>query len=77
MNRPYRTCCSLWRPLALLCSIPLAACTTQQLYGTGQAWQKQECNRIVDAQERGRCLASTNTSYEEYRRQSEAVKAQP
>ncbi len=53
----------------------LAACSTQQAYGIGQAWQRNECVRIVDAQERSRCLASTSTSYEDYKRQSEAVKA--
>jgi hypothetical protein len=53
------------------------ACTAQQLYGAGQAWQKQECNKIVYAQERGRCMASNSTTYEQYRRQAEATKARP
>lgn len=48
------------------------ACTTQQLYNTGQAWQRNECNRIMDQQERSRCLSSTSTSYEAYKRQSGA-----
>lgn len=60
--------------LAVLGGIGLPACSSQQLYGTGQAWQRQECNKIIDAQERGRCLASASTSYDEYRRQSEAAK---
>jgi len=50
-------------------------CSTQQAYHAGLAWQRQECNRIQDAQERGRCMASTNTSYEDYKRQSDT--AQP
>ncbi|MFZ2648987.1 MAG: hypothetical protein WA210_02675 [Burkholderiaceae bacterium] len=50
------------------------ACSTQQAYGAGQAWQRQECNKIIDAQERGRCMASTNTSYDEYKRQAEAAR---
>jgi len=63
--------------LGSLCATLLAACSAQQLYGAGQAWQKQECNKIVDAQERGRCMASTKGSYEDYRRQTEATRAQP
>lgn len=51
-----------------------AACSTQQAYGVGQAWQRNECYRINDAQERSRCLASTSTSYDDYKRQSEAAK---
>ena len=53
----------------------LQACSSQQLYGTGQAWQRQECNKMNDTQERGRCMASASTSYEEYKRQAEAAKA--
>ena len=60
--------------LALLGGIGLPACSSQQLYGTGQAWQRQECNKIADAQERGRCNASAGTSYDEYKRQSDAAK---
>ncbi len=45
-------------------------CTTQQLYSTGQAWQRNECNRLMDQQERSRCLSSTSTSYEAYKQQS-------
>ncbi|MDP1549520.1 MAG: hypothetical protein Q8L97_05090 [Nitrosomonas sp.] len=47
-------------------------CTTQQLYNTGQAWQRNECGRIMDQQERSRCLSSTSTSYEAYQKQSGA-----
>ena len=50
-------------------------CSTQQAYSAGQAWQRQECNKIQDAQERGRCMGSTQTSYEDYKRQSEAARS--
>jgi len=49
-------------------------CTSQQLYGTGQAWQRNECQKIPDAQERSRCLSNASTSYEDYKRQSEAAR---
>jgi len=44
-------------------------CSTQQLYGTGQAWQRNECQRLVDQYERERCLTNANTSYESYQKQ--------
>jgi hypothetical protein len=61
--------------LAVLALPFLAACSTEQVYGAGQAWQKAECSRIIDAQERSRCMASTNTSYEDYKRQQEAARS--
>lgn len=50
-------------------------CSTQQAYSAGQAWQRQECNKIQDAQDRSRCMDSTQTSYEDYKRQSEAARS--
>jgi len=52
-----------------------AACSSQQAYGAGQAWQRLECSKIKDTQERSRCMASSSTSYEEYKRQAEAAKS--
>ncbi|MDE2372290.1 MAG: hypothetical protein KGN16_25195 [Burkholderiales bacterium] len=60
---------------ALVSAISLFGCSSQQAYGAGQAWQRLECNKIMDAQERSRCMASASTSYEEYKRQAEAAKA--
>lgn len=59
------------------CAASLMACSTQQAYGAAQAWQRNECFKINDAQERGRCLASTSTSYEDYKRQSGAARSSP
>ena len=59
---------------ALFLGTLLQACSSQLAYGTGQAWQRQECNKINDAQERSRCMASASTSYEDYKRQAEAAK---
>jgi hypothetical protein len=44
------------------------------VYGIGQAWQRNECYKIVDAQEHGRCMASASMSYDEYKRRIEAAK---
>ena len=45
-------------------------CTTQQLYTTGQSWQRNECTRLVDQQERERCQANASASYATYKKQS-------
>jgi hypothetical protein len=54
--------------LALL----LAGCSTQVLYNSAQAWQKQECLKLQDRDERTRCEKSAARSYEDY--QAEAAK---
>lgn len=61
--------------LALAAASLLAACSSQQLYGAGQAWQRNECVKLQDAQERQRCMDSTATSYDAYQRQAAAAKA--
>lgn len=64
-------------PAMLVCSaawVALAGCSSQQLYGGGQAWQQQECNKLMDAQERNRCMSSAKRSYDEYRREADAAK---
>jgi hypothetical protein len=52
----------------------LAACSSQALYQTGQAWQKQECQKLQDRDERGRCEKSAATSFERYQAEAEAAK---
>jgi len=47
-------------------------CTARQLYTTGQAWQQHECGRMIDQQDRERCLVNANTPYETYTRQDGA-----
>jgi hypothetical protein len=56
-------------------ALALHGCSSQQAYGAGQAWQRQECSRINDAQERNRCMASASTSYDDYKRQAEAARS--
>ena len=61
--------------LALVAPVIFGGCSAQQLYGAGQAWQKSECLKIIDAQDRSRCLSSTATSYEQYKRERDAASA--
>lgn len=52
----------------------LGGCSSEQLYASGQDWQRSECNKLLDAQERGRCLSRANASYDSYRQQTERLK---
>lgn len=52
----------------------LQACSSQQLYATGQEMQRNECRKIVDMQEQRRCMANANVSHDDYKRQAEAAK---
>lgn len=59
----------------LTCSIVLlicGGCTTAQLYTATQSWQRNECAKIFDTQERNRCMADTSTTYEEYKAKTKA-----
>jgi hypothetical protein len=53
----------------------LGACSSQELYLSGQQWQRQECHKLQDADQRSRCLASTARSYDDYQRESAAARA--
>jgi len=69
------------RPVTLLCALGaltgLAACSTQTAYHSTQNWQRQQCFKIDDVQQRQRCLKSASTSYEDYRRETESMQPKP
>lgn len=48
----------------------VSGCTSQQLYATGQGWQRNECNKLLDQSERERCMRQADTSYDDYKRQT-------
>lgn len=52
----------------------LQGCSWQHSYYAGQSWQQNECNKISEYIEHSRCISKTNTSYDDFRRQSEALK---
>lgn len=60
-------------PTAVAVAALMAAtgCTTQQLYNTGQSWQRNQCTQLMDQQERERCMANAGSSYETYKKQSD------
>ena len=54
--------------LAVLCGV-LSGCSWQQAYYVTQSWQQGQCQRLVDGNERDRCLANARMSYSDYRQQ--------
>jgi hypothetical protein len=62
------------RAIAVIVLASAAGCSSRQLYDSAQGWQRNECHRMQDAAERAQCLSSTATSYDDYKRQSEAAK---
>ena len=51
----------------------LTACSGQQIYSTGQAWQMNQCFKIKNSEERSRCLEASDTPYYEYKRNEEGA----
>jgi hypothetical protein len=60
--------------LALM-AIGTSSCSSQQAYSTGQAMQRNECNKISDFQDRQRCMEKANMSHDAYQRQAEAARS--
>jgi hypothetical protein len=50
----------------------LSGCSSQQMYASGQNYQRQQCERLPDMAERQRCLEKANMSYEEYKKETQA-----
>jgi hypothetical protein len=50
-------------------TIYVSGCTAERVYGSAQAWQQNQCNKIPDKVEFDRCMSKANTPYESYKRQ--------
>ena len=59
---------------AIAGSCCVSGCSWRQAYDSAQAWQRNACARIMDAQERERCVAGTGMAYDDYRRQTQTDK---
>lgn len=72
--------CSLRRGATALTvtafAVLLAGCSAQQLYTTSQSWQRNECQRLPDTQDRTRCLAANSATFDEYKRQADSGSVQ-
>jgi hypothetical protein len=47
----------------------LPACSLQQLYATGQQWQRNQCQAIDDRTQRSRCEDGVALSFDDYQAQ--------
>jgi hypothetical protein len=61
--------------LALAALLALAACTAEEFYSAGQAYQRSQCEKIVDRVEYERCLKDADLAYDEYKRRKEEEEA--
>ena len=67
------TSLSSWIP-AVTALLWLGACSSQALYGGGQQTQLQECRKLPDVAERGRCEQRASLSHERYQAELEAAR---
>lgn len=52
-----------------------SGCSSEQYYATGQSLQRSACNRLIDRQERQRCLSKADVPYETYRHDSDEFRS--
>lgn len=45
-------------------------CTAQQLYATGQSYQRNQCAHLPDQTEREKCQRDANLGYDDYQRET-------
>jgi hypothetical protein len=56
--------------LLLIVVLLASGCSTEQAYHSVKGWQKNECNKQADNAAREQCLKETDTSYDEYKKQT-------
>ena len=61
----------LSRLAILIITLLITACSGEHVYSIGQEWQRHECMKIEDAEQRSQCLADARVPYEDYRRQQQ------
>jgi hypothetical protein len=44
----------------------LSGCSNQEIYNSQQGAKENECQKIIDANERHRCLEAAHESYDKY-----------
>lgn len=51
-----------------IAALSLPACTTEQVYASGQAWQRSQCAKLLERWEYERCMRDADLAYDEYKR---------
>ncbi len=62
-----------WHLAAALLALIAAGCSTEQLYGTGRLFQRNQCLHMPGEDERERCMANADKSYDQYRKERDSV----
>jgi len=52
----------------------MTACTTEQMFNSGQAWQQNQCGRYKNKTDYDHCMGSTARNYDTYKREVESNK---
>lgn len=60
----------------LFLGIACTGCSNKELYKAGRGWQHTECQKIVDNEERARCMEAANKSHEQYEKEREEIREQ-
>jgi hypothetical protein len=63
--------------LVVAASVVLSGCSSHQAYASGQAYQRNECQKLPDAGSRSRCLQAAGLSAQAYRREAESLRSAP
>jgi hypothetical protein len=62
--------------MLLTCFIACASCSNKELYNASRGWQQNECQKIVENEDRARCMEAATKSFEQYKKEQETVKKQ-
>jgi hypothetical protein len=54
--------------LLVLALLLLAACTSRQIYNSAAGWRQNECQKILENDERARCMQTANKDYDSYKK---------
>jgi hypothetical protein len=60
-------------PALLFAAVLFTACSAKELYGSRQAWQRNECKKLPDKADYDRCMSSAATDYDTYKRETEGL----
>jgi len=44
-----------------------SGCTSEQIFATGQAYQRNQCIKVADQDASSQCLNRSNTRYDDYK----------
>ena len=61
------------RTLLLLVALSVAGCASDARNDSARAWQIAECNRVIDKEDRDRCVRRAEDDYGRRSREAEAA----